>query len=88
MRVSLFEVSRRESVLKNYFYRLVKKIPDARRARNRSFGFIQDRLRGGVHAQYEADGVFQRPVLFTTVHVDYRPANKSWLRPKPEKSFF
>jgi hypothetical protein len=22
-------------------------------------------------------GLFQRPVLFTTVHVDYRPANKA-----------
>ena len=37
---------------KNIVGRLVKKVSAARRARNRSFGFAQDGLGGGVRMQY------------------------------------
>ena len=39
-------------VLKNSVYRLLKKISEARRAKDRSFGFAQDGLGGSVHSQY------------------------------------
>ena len=72
------EVSRRESVLKNYFYRLVKKIPDARRARNRrAEAYMRGTLERGGSSATKQMGLFQRPVLFTTVHVDYSPAHKA-----------
>jgi len=38
-------------LLKNPVCRLLKKIPEARRAKNRSFGSAQDRLGGGVLIQ-------------------------------------
>ncbi len=49
------------TLLKISVCRLLKKISEARRAKNRSFGFAQDRLSGGVLSQYVAARRFRAP---------------------------
>jgi hypothetical protein len=64
-------IKSKQSVEKLWF-QAVQKGPDARRARNRSFGFAQDKLGGGVLADTleramsatKQVGLFQQPVNF------------------------